>query len=115
VGVLNQEAALLSHLAASVQRGRSCLALPVAGGGTGTVCLLPCHRWNYCHDDQSCCTSPQRLPLGLTAREHLERAGTAVLHQARPQCAQLHPAVTGHCVHVGEVYKKMFCKSQGTR
>ncbi len=115
MGVLNQEDALLGHLAASVQRGRSCLALPVAGGGTGTVCLLPCHRWNYCHDDQSCCTSPQRLPLGLTAREQLERAGTAVLHQARPRCAQLRPAARGRRVHPGGALNEMFCNLQGTR
>ena len=83
VGVLNNEAALLGHLDAAIGAGRSCLAVPLAGGGAGAVCLLPCLRWNYCHDDQSCCTSPGRLPLGLTSRGALERAGTAVLHQAR--------------------------------
>lgn len=83
LGVLNNEAALLGHLDAAIGGGRSCLAVPVAGGGAGAVCLLPCLRWNYCHDDQSCCTSPARLPLSLTSRGALERAGTAVLHQAR--------------------------------
>ena len=83
LGVLNNEAALLGHLDAAIGGGRSCLAVPVAGGGAGAVCLLPCLRWNYCHDDQSCCTSPGRLPLGLTSTGALERAGTAVLHQAR--------------------------------
>ena len=83
LGVLNNEAALLGHLDAAIGGGRSCLAVPLARGGAGAVCLLPCHRWNYCHDDQSCCTSPGRLPLGLTSRGALERAGTAVLHQAR--------------------------------
>lgn len=83
LGVLNNEAALLGHLDAAIGGGRSCLAVPLARGGAGAVCLLPCLRWNYCHDDQSCCTSPARLPLGLTSRGALERAGTAVLHQAR--------------------------------
>lgn len=82
LGVHEREGALLRHLEAAVQRGRSCLAAPAAGGGAGALCLLPCHRWNYCHDDQSCCTSPARLPLDVTSREQLERAGVAVLHQA---------------------------------
>ena len=82
--MLNNERALLGHLAASMRHGRSCLQLPVTGGASGTVCLLPCLRWNYCHDDQSCCTSPLRLPLALTSRARLERAGTAVLHQVGP-------------------------------
>ncbi|KAK9822241.1 hypothetical protein WJX81_005013 [Elliptochloris bilobata] len=88
LGVLNNETALLRHLDAAISGGRSCLAVPVRGSGgssTGTVCLLPCLRWNYCHDDQSCCTSPARLPLGLTSRAQLERAGTAVLHQVGPR------------------------------
>ena len=85
LGVHGRERALLGHLEASVRRGRSCLQVPTAGGGNGTVCLLPCHRWNYCHDDQSCCTSPRRLPLALTTREQLQRAGVAVLHQV-PCC-----------------------------
>ena len=81
LGVHGRERALLSHLEASVRHGRSYLQVQTAGGGNATVCLLPCHRWNYCHDDQSCCTSPWRLPLALTTREQLQRAGVAVLHQ----------------------------------
>lgn len=52
LGVHNRENALLGHLVAGLQHGRSCLRVPAAGGRNGTVCLLPCHRWNYCHDDQ---------------------------------------------------------------
>ena len=84
LGVLNNERALLSHLDAAIGGGRSCLAVPIARG-RGTVCLLPCLRWNYCHDDQSCCRSSARLPLALTSRGALEPAPpcTTVLHQAR--------------------------------
>jgi len=86
LGVHNREGALLRHLAASLQRGRSCMRVPAGRNSTAAVCLLPCHRWNYCHDDQSCCTAGGRLPMALTAREQLERAGVAVLHQAsRPR------------------------------
>ena len=82
LGVHNREGPLLAHLAASLQRGRSCMTVPAGSRGNSTVCLLPCHRWNYCHDDQSCCTADYRLPMSLTTREQLERAGVAVLHQA---------------------------------
>ena len=102
--MLNREQALLGHLAASVRHGRSCLQLPVAGGAYGTVCLLPCLRWNYCHDDQSCCTSPLRLPLALTSRARLERAGTAVLHQVgsgpRPDARAAHGPKSNMAVQV---------------
>ena len=96
LGVHEREGALLGHLEAAVQRGRSCLAAPAAGGSVGAVCLLPCHRWNYCHDDQSCCTSPGRLPLELTSREQLERAGVAVLHQACVRNDDMSVWVDGH-------------------
>ena len=82
--VMNNRPAVLSLLDEAISQGSACTAVPDATAGAGNtfrVCFLPCHLYNYCNFDQSCCTDPRsRLPFSLDSVARLQQVRPKALH-----------------------------------